>query len=177
MPKKSKVIQEPRNPTPEPEPEPEPEGIQEETQSKPKRQMSEAQLLHLATIRKKALEKKRELKILTEKAKLGKSIEKVELAKKYDEYIEKKQEPIPEPKKKLKKVVKKYIEVEGSSEDTEEEEQVIVKAKSKKVQPPQKQPEPSLSQVVSLTAEERLRLRMNDERCRAIISAVQPNYR
>ena len=87
--------------------------------SKPKRQPTEAQLLHLENIRKKAMEKKKEMRETTEKAnkqkeiesgKLQKKLEKEQLAKKYEETIEKaklekievsldhKPEPKPEPK-------------------------------------------------------------------------------
>ena len=65
---------------------------------KPKKQLSEQKLKHLETIRVKALEKKREMKEITEKAnklkeieslKKAKQYEKEQLAKKYDEMIEK----------------------------------------------------------------------------------------
>ena len=56
----------------------------------------EKQKLHLETIRKKAMEKKRELKEITLKAKLMKLEPKIELAKQYDEYVNNKPH-IPEP--------------------------------------------------------------------------------
>ena len=89
--------------------------------SKPKRQPTEAQLLHLENIRKKAMEKKKEMRETTEKAnkqkeiesgKLQKKLEKEQLAKKYEETIEKaklekievsldhKPEPKPQPQPK-----------------------------------------------------------------------------
>ena len=46
----------------------------------------EKQKLHLETIRKKAMEKKRELKEITLKAKLMKLEPNIELAKQYDDY-------------------------------------------------------------------------------------------
>ena len=87
--------------------------------SKPKRQPTEAQLLHLENIRKKAMEKKKEMRETTEKAnkqkeiesgKLQKKLEKEQLAKKYEETIEKAKlekievslEPKPEPKPQTK---------------------------------------------------------------------------
>ena len=63
---------------------------------KPKKQLSEQKLQHLANIRVKALEKKKEMKQMTEKAnefkkieslKEAKKIQKEQLAKKYDEII------------------------------------------------------------------------------------------
>ena len=65
---------------------------------KPKKQLSEQKLKHLETIRVKALEKKKEMKAITEKAnklkeieslKKAKQYEKEQLAKQYDEMIEK----------------------------------------------------------------------------------------
>ena len=67
-----------------------------ETEIKPKKQLSEQKLQHLANIRVKALEKKKEMKQMTEKAnehkkieslKEAKRIQKEQLAKKYDELI------------------------------------------------------------------------------------------
>ena len=65
---------------------------------KPKKQLSEQKLQHLSNIRVKALEKKKQMKEITEKAnklkeleslKEAKKIQKEQLAKKYDEMIEK----------------------------------------------------------------------------------------
>jgi hypothetical protein len=59
----------------------------------------EKQKNHLNNIRQKAMEKKRELKEITLKAKLMKLEPKIELAKQYDEYVNNKpqiQEPEPE---------------------------------------------------------------------------------
>jgi hypothetical protein len=97
----------------------EPEQIQEEIPPpqailiKPKRQVSDAQREHLNKIRAKALEKKAEMKEDALKAKLAKTIEKKELAKKYDDYTqENEKEKEQEIKKKLnqqRKKRKKYI--------------------------------------------------------------------
>jgi phenylalanyl-tRNA synthetase alpha subunit len=66
--------------------------------TKPKKQLSEQKLQHLQNIRVKALEKKKQMKEITEKAnklkeleslKEAKKIQKEQLAKKYDEMIEK----------------------------------------------------------------------------------------
>ena len=96
----------------------------------------EKQKQHLNNIRQKAMEKKRELKEITLKAKLMKLEPKIELAKQYDEYVNNKpQIPEPEPeqivyipkqtKQKPKKIVYKEVEVE------EEEEEVVYIKKNK----------------------------------------------
>jgi hypothetical protein len=112
----------------------EPEIQQQQTQQpviKPKRQITEAQREHLNQIRQLALEKKRQMKETTLKAKLAKTVEKEDLAQKYDQYVAKKvtqqQPPQPPPLKpqKPKKVVKKIYE----SESEEQVEEIIVKKK------------------------------------------------
>ena len=131
---------------------------------KPKRQPTEAQLLHLENIRVKAMEKKKEMREITEKAnkqkeidngKLQKKLEKEQLAKKYEETIEKAKvdkievnlEPKPQPKRptdaytasggcpepkqeEKKKKVKKIIYKEVSESESSEEE-VIIRRKAK----------------------------------------------
>ena len=66
--------------------------------TKQRKPLSEAQLLHLENIRKKAIEKKREMKLITKNANkqkeidsstLQKKLEKEHLAKKYEETMEK----------------------------------------------------------------------------------------
>ena len=52
---------------------------------KPKREITEAQRDHLNKIRELAMKKKAELKEITLKSKLAKTVPKQELAKKYDE--------------------------------------------------------------------------------------------
>lgn len=83
-----------------------------------KRQISDAQREHLNKIRELAMKKKAELKEITLKSKLAKTVPKQDLAKQYDEYIENKVK-----EKTKKEEVKKKVEVEV--EETEEE--VIVK--------------------------------------------------
>ena len=91
----------------------------------------EKQKVHLDNIRQKAMEKKRELKEITLKAKLMKLEPKIDLAKQYDEYINQRIQPHPQQpeeeeivyvqkpvKEKKKKIIYKEIE-----EDEEEEEQ------------------------------------------------------
>ena len=84
---------------------------------KPKRQIL-PQREHLNKIRELAMKKKAELKEITLKSKLAKTVPKQDLAKQYDEYVENKV-------KAKKEEVKKEVEVE------EEEEVIIKKPKPK----------------------------------------------
>ena len=91
---------------------------------KPKRQISDAQREHLNKIRELAMKKKAELKEITLKSKLAKTVPKQDLAKQYDEYVENK------IKQQSKKKEVKEVEPEGSKKSStfeEEEEEVIVK--------------------------------------------------
>ena len=118
---------------------------------------------HLDDIRKKAMEKKREMKEITLKAKLMKLEPKIELAKKYDEYVNNKvntnnnvaeiiqQQPI---KQKQKKVIYKEV-----SEDDEEEEIIYVKKHNKP--PPRVE---SLDKTLYKSATEQLHMRALEER-------------
>ena len=129
---------------------------QEISYTKPKKQLSEAQLQHLAVIREKALQKKKEMKVITEKAnkikefetmKVAKQLQKQELAKQYDEMISNQAKPEPpkiEPKpeikeevkteikkevvkpEKKKKVIKKVIYQEASSSDSDGADEVEI---------------------------------------------------
>ena len=74
---------------------------------KPKKQLSEQKLEHLKNIRVKALEKKKQMKEITEKAnklkeietlKEAKKIQKEQLAKQYDEMIAKQKEEQEQPR-------------------------------------------------------------------------------
>ena len=78
---------------------------------KPKRQITDAQREHLNKIRELAMKKKSELKEITLKSKLAKSIPKQELANQYDEYVKSK----PQVKK----------------EESESESDEVVKKKTK----------------------------------------------
>ena len=87
---------------------------------KPKKQLSEQKLLHLQNIRVKALEKKKQMKEITEKAnklkefeslKEAKKIQKEQLAKKYDEMIENAKPKEEEVKPKIEEVKPKVEEV------------------------------------------------------------------
>jgi len=125
---------------------------------------------HLSEIRQKAMEKKREMKEITLKAKLMKLEPKIELAKKYDEYIsnripqptqEKEIEveeeiiEIPKPRSKPKKKII-YQEVE------EEEEEEIVYVKKNKAKPQE-----SLDKTLYKSSQEILHNRIIEERIRA----------
>ena len=101
------------------------------------------------------MEKKRELKEITLKAKLMKLEPKKELAKKYDEYVNNKnqhqqiQDPIKEKKKKII-----YKEVE---DDEEEEEQIVYVKKNKPKQE-------TLERTLYKSSTEQLHLRAVEER-------------
>jgi len=128
---------------------------------------------HLSQIRQKAMEKKREMKEITLKAKLMKLEPKIELAKKYDEYISNRiaQPPpttIPEPepeeiieneKPKPKPKPKKKI-IYQEVEDEEEEEIVYVKKNKPK-------PQESLNSTLYKSSQETLFNSAIEERIRA----------
>jgi len=137
----------------------------------------EKQKQHLNNIRQKAMEKKRELKEITLKAKLMKLEPKLELAKQYDEYINNKNqiqppqevepiqyieqhakhvleraERVEQPKKeKKKKIIYKEVE-------EEEEEEDIVYIKKNKPKPE------SLDKTLYKSSTEQLHLRAVEER-------------
>ena len=138
---------------------------------KPKREISEAQREHLNKIRDLAMAKKKELKEITLKSKLAKTVPKQELAKQYDEYVAQKAiqqqkprpRPDPEPKieseeseeetvvvKKPKKKIKKKIIFESESD----EETVVV----------QKKKPPPLEKLVYENTKDQLYQRMIEER-------------
>ena len=131
----------------------------------------EKQKIHLETIRKKAMEKKRELKEITLKAKLMKLEPKLELAKQYDEYVnQKNKQPEPEPKvlyvqKPVKEKKKKIIYKEVEEEEDEEEEEEIVYVKTTKPKPKPK-PKETLDQTLYKSSTEQLHLRAVEERIR-----------
>ena len=147
-----------------------PRKIDLETPVKPKREITEAQREHLNKIRLLAMAKKAELKEITLKSKLAKTVPKQEPAKQYDEYIAHKavkavtNQPDPESEeeeetiivKKPKKKIKKKIIFESESED---EEAVVVHKKK----PQQKQP---LENLVYQSNKDQLYQRMVEERIR-----------
>jgi hypothetical protein len=164
--------------------------IEEEVITKPKRQISDAQREHLKNIRVKAQEKKSQLKEITLKAKLAKTIQKKDLSEEYDKYIEDQKELYllrqqqaqaqaqqqvqPEIKPKKEKKIKKII-VESSSSDDDEEEIVYVKATKTKKQPqPQVQKvQESFDELTYKSAQERLHSRALDERIKHSIINYQ----
>ena len=153
--------------------------LEVETPVKPKREITDAQREHLNKIRLLAMAKKAELKEITLKSKLAKTVPKQELAKQYDEYIAQKavqavtKQPVktpaprPEPEseedeeetiivKKPKKKIKKKIIFESESED----EEVVVVHKKKP------QPKPPLENLVYQSNKDQLYQRMVEERIR-----------
>ena len=136
----------------------------------------EKQKNHLNNIRQKAMEKKRELKEITLKAKLMKLEPKIELAKKYDNYVNNKpQIPEPEPeqivyvpkpaKQKQKKIIYKEVEEE------EEEEEIVYIKKNKPKQE-------SIEKTLYKSSTEQLHMRAVEERIKhnltSCYSALMP---
>ena len=138
----------------------------------------EKQKQHLNVIRQKAMEKKREMKEITLKAKLMKLEPKIEMAKKYDEYINNKiqqqQQPEPEeeiyePPKPKPKPKKKII----YQEEEEEEEEEIVYVKKNKPKPHEVRnsaQQESLEKTLYKSSQETLYNRAIEERIRANLS-------
>ena len=138
----------------------------------------EKQKIHLENIRKKAMEKKRELKEITLKAKLMKLEPKIELAKQYDDYVNNKiqyqqqqeEEPvyITKPtKEKKKKIIYKEVE-----EEEEEEEEIVYIKKNKP------KPQETLDRTLYKSSTEQLHMRAVEERIRhnltSCYSALMP---
>jgi len=136
----------------------------------------EKQKNHLNNIRQKAMEKKRELKEITLKAKLMKLEPKIELAKQYDEYVNNKPHiPEPEPeqimyipkpaKQKQKKIIYKEVEEE------EEEEEIVYIKKNKPKQE-------TLDRSLYKSSTEQLHMRAVEERIKhnltSCYSALMP---
>ena len=145
--------------------------LENETPVKPKREITDAQREHLNKIRLLAMAKKAELKEITLKSKLAKTVPKQELAKQYDNYVAQKAvkavKPKPDPEseeeeeetiivKKPKKKIKKKIIFESESDD---DEAVVVHKKK----PQQKQP---LENLVYQSSKDQLYQRMVEERIR-----------
>ena len=139
----------------------------------------EKQKVHLDNIRKKAMEKKRELKEITLKAKLMKLEPKLELAKQYDEYINQRiqpqapqaPEPEPEPEqqivyvqKPVKEKKKKIIYKEVEEQEEEEEEEIVYVKKNKP------KPKETLDQTLYKSSTEQLHLRAVEERIKHNLS-------
>ena len=97
-------------------------GSEASTVIKPKRQITDAQREHLNKIRELAMQKKKELKEITLKSKLAKTVPKQELAAQYDNYIAQKATQKPKP----------HVEPEPESESESEEEVIVKKSKQQK---------------------------------------------
>ena len=101
------------------------------TPVKPKREITDAQREHLNKIRLLAMAKKSELKEITLKSKLAKTVPKQELAKQYDEYIAQKAVRLHSQAPSSEQAVKPKPKPE--EEEEEEEETIIVKKPKKKI--------------------------------------------
>jgi len=153
--------------------------VNENTEAQPKKYIRnftdegrEKQKVHLENIRKKAMEKKRELKEITLKSKLMKLEPKKELAKQYDEYINQRiQQPQPQPQpqpeqqivyiqKPVKEKKKKIIYKEVEEEEEEEEEEIVY------VKKPKPKPKETLDQTLYKSSTEQLHVRAIEERIR-----------
>lgn len=173
MPRKkiNSIVDEPVS-VPIPEPEPEPKTI------KTKKPISDERKQHLDNIRPIALQKKKEMKEISLKAKLGKNLEKMELAKKYDEHVNKKiviqpqilpPTPVIKPKKSTRKVKRYISESETDETESEEEEVVYIKKKNK----PKQVQQPSMNHLLYESANERLQARVLEERIKARVTGYQ----
>jgi hypothetical protein len=147
----------------------------------------EKQKQHLNNIRQKAMEKKRELKEITLKAKLMKLEPKIELAKQYDEYVNNKpQIPEPEPQpeqvvyipKQTKQKPKKIIYKEVEEEEEEEEVVYIKKNKPKPYNGDMPVGRETLDRTLYKSSTEQLHMRAVEERIKhnltSCYSALMP---
>ncbi len=100
--------------------------LEVETVDKPKREITDGQREHLNKIRLLAMTKKAELKEITLKSKLAKTVPKQDLAKKYDEYITQKAVTTHKP------AVTNQPKPNNQPESEEEEEETIIVEKQKK---------------------------------------------
>ena len=130
---------------------------------------------HLSQIRQKAMEKKREMKEITLKAKLMKLEPKIELAKKYDEYISNRITqpppttiPEPEPEEEIIKIQKPKPKPKKKIiyQEEEDEEEEVVYVKKPKPKPQQE----SLEKTLYKSSQETLFNRAIEERIRANLS-------
>ena len=141
--------------------------------NKPKRQISDAQREHLNKIRSLAMEKKKEMKQDTLKAKLAKTIEKKELVKKYDDYTQEKEKEQQEIKKEIvkpkkeKKIVYKLADSSESSDDDDEKVVYVKKIKDKKQIYQKPDNNNSLDSTLYKSSQEMLHSRAIEERVRA----------
>jgi hypothetical protein len=145
----------------------------------------EKQKNHLNNIRQKAMEKKRELKEITLKAKMMKLEPKKELAKQYDQYVNNKHQiPEPEPEqivyipKQTKQKPKKIIYKEVEEEEEEEEVVYIKKNKPKPYNGDMPVGRETLDRTLYKSSTEQLHMRAVEERIRhnltSCYSALMP---
>ena len=107
---------------------------------KPKREITDSQREHLNKIRELAMKKKAELKEITLKSKLAKTVPKQELAEQYDNYIAQKAERLHSQAHASEQAVTKQPtkapaprpDPEPKIESEEEEEETIIVKKPKK---------------------------------------------
>ena len=148
---------------------------------KPKRQISEQQLLNLAKARERAKERKKELAQLNSKSKGLKEEKLRKDAEEFDRLLEEKERYRKDEEKKLKqqeleealekiehekkvvdkpkRKIKKIIYEPNSDEEEEEEEVVVVKAKPK----PKPKP-PSYTELTNMSVEKQIKDRLQQEK-------------
>ena len=150
---------------------------------KPKRQISEQQLLNLAKARERAKERKKELAQLNSKSKGLKEEKLRKDAEEFDRLLEEKERYRKDEEKKLKqqeleealekiepekkiqvvekpkRKVKKIIYEPNSDEEEEEEEVVVVKAK-----PKPKPKAPSYTELTNMSVEKQIKDRLQQEK-------------
>jgi hypothetical protein len=106
----------------------------------------------------------------TLKAKLAKTLEKKELAKKYDEYEQQKEKEIIKPKKE-KKIVYKLADSSSSSSSDDEDEKVVyvkkIKDKNKKQPYHPRENNETLDSTLYKSSQEILHKRAIEERVKA----------
>lgn len=98
---------------------------------KKKREITEAQREHLNKIRTLAMAKKAELKEITLKSKLAKTVSKKDLAEQYDNYVAQKAVQSVKPKPAPERLLSQAHASEPEPEESEEE--IIVKKPKKKI--------------------------------------------
>ena len=157
-----------------------------ETPIKIKKPMSSERLEQLKQARIKAQEKKHEMKELKTKAKQL-PIEEVKLsAMKYDELQKRKEDFIktkdqdvviakteitaPKTKDKKKRIIKKIVYEDGSEDEVEDVRHIQPKQNNNPYN------HESYSNLVYLSACDRLKEKVQDERTKYLISSLMPNY-
>jgi len=162
------------------------EQITEIEKAKPKKELSQKQKEHLDNIRVKALERKREIKLMKNKQyeeKVSKlKVEQVEIKKEEEKEPPLKEEIKKEETKeetKKKKVIKKVIKYVEADSDEEEQEEIVVKPKKKiesKPEPTIPPKELSYNELLYQTSLEKMQTRIMNERAKQLIHHVIPNY-